>query len=139
MKIYIRICIVACALFVAACTQPGGSGNVKRYAMVTGIRPEKIDDYKKLHAAVWDGVVRQIRACNIRNYSIYLREIAGQHYLFSYFEYTGDNFEADMEKMVADSTTQRWWKETAPMQLPLPDAAAKGETWSGMEELMFIP
>ena len=85
MKSYIRICIAAFALFTAACTKPAGTGKVARYAMVTGIKPEKIGDYKKLHAAVWEGVVRQIKACNIRNYSIYLKEIGGQHYLFSYF------------------------------------------------------
>lgn len=27
--------------------------------------------------------------------------------------------------MAADSTTQRWWKETDPCQQPLPDAAEK--------------
>lgn len=109
-----------------------------RYGMVTGIKPEKIAYYKELHAAVWPGVVKTITACNIRNYSIYLKEIEGKHYLFSYFEYTGEDFEADMKKMAADTTTQRWWKETAPAQLPLPDAAASGQTWSSMEELMHL-
>ena len=40
--------------------------------------------------------------------------------------------------MAADTVTQRWWKETAPVQIPLPDAAAAGQTWSGMEELMHL-
>jgi L-rhamnose mutarotase len=31
-----------------------------------------------------------IAQCNIRKFSIYLRKLpGGQHYLFSYFEYTG--------------------------------------------------
>lgn len=106
--------------------------------MVTGIKPEKIAYYKQLHAAVWPGVIKTISECNIRNYSIYLKEIEGKHYLFSYFEYTGSDFEADMKKMAADTVTQRWWKETAPVQIPLPDAAAAGQTWSGMEELMHL-
>ena len=106
--------------------------------MVTGIKPEKIAYYKQLHAAVWPGVIKTISECNIRNYSIYLKEIEGKHYLFSYFEYTGSDFEADMKKMAADTVTQRWWKETAPAQLPLPDAAGAEQTWSGMEELMHL-
>ena len=57
--------------------------------------------------------------------------------LFSYFEYTGNDFDADMKKMADDSMTQRWWKETYPCQLPLPDAAAKNRVWSGMEEVFY--
>lgn len=108
---------------------------VVRYGMVTGLKPEKLDYYKKLHAAVWPGVMKKIKECNIRNYSIYLKEIGGKPYLFSYFEYIGNNFEADMKKMAADSTTQRWWKETDPTQIPLPDAATKKQIWSKMEEV----
>lgn len=108
---------------------------VQRFGMVTGLKPEKLAYYKALHAAAWPGVLKKIAACNIRNYSIYLKDIGGKLYLFSYFEYTGSDFTADMNKMAADSVTQRWWKETAPTQIPLPDAAAKGETWSLMEEV----
>lgn len=106
-----------------------------RYGSVTGIKPEKVAAYKKIHAAVWPGVLKQIKACNIKNYSIYLKEIDDKSYLFSYFEYDGSNFAADMKKMAADTATQRWWKETAPLQIPLPDAAAKKETWNEIEEV----
>ena len=87
-----------------------------------GHRPpaEKIDEYKKLHAAVWPDVLKMIKQCHIRNYSIYLRQLDdGQHYLFSYFEYTGSDFAADMAKMAADPTTQRWWAVCKPCQKPL--------------------
>jgi L-rhamnose mutarotase len=109
--------------------------NVKRFGMVTGLKPEKLAYYRQLHAAAWPGVLKKVKECNIRNYSIYLKEIDGKPYLFSYFEYTGDNFDADMKKMAADSTTRRWWKETDPCQQPLPDAASKGQIWSGMDEV----
>jgi len=107
----------------------------KRYGMVTGLKTEKLAYYKQLHAAVWPLVLKKITECNIRNYSIYLKQIDNKYYLFSYFEYVGKDFDADMKKMAADTATQRWWKETAPTQTPLPDAAAKGETWSAMEEV----
>ena len=103
--------------------------------MVTGLKPQKVAEYKKMHAAVWPGVLKKITECNIRNYSIYLKEIDGKPYLFSYWEYVGNNFDADIKKMATDTATQRWWKETAPLQVPLSDAAAKGETWSRMEEV----
>ncbi len=108
---------------------------VQRFGMVTGLRPGKASYYKQLHAAVWPSVQKKIKDCNIQHYSIYLKEINGQLLLFSYFEYTGNDFDADMKKMAADSSTQRWWKETDPCQEPLPDAAAKKQIWSPMEEL----
>ncbi len=108
---------------------------MKRYGMVIGLNADKIEEYKKLHAAVWHGVLKMITACNIRNYSIYLRQLDnGQHYLFSYFEYVGADFAADMAKMAADPTTQRWWTFCEPCQRPLPDRA-KGEWWANMEEV----
>ncbi len=107
----------------------------KRYGMITGIKPGKIAYYKELHAAVWPGVLRRIKDCNIQNYSIFLKEIDSKYYLFSYFEYIGNDFDADMQKMAADAETQRWWKETDPTQIPLPDVASKNETWSSMEEV----
>lgn len=110
---------------------------VRRVGMITGIRPEKIPYYKQLHAAAWPGVLKKISEANIRDYTIYLKKIDTAYYLFSHYEYTGKDYEADMKKIAADSVTQRWWRETAPCQLPLPEAAAKGETWTEMEEVFY--
>jgi L-rhamnose mutarotase len=108
---------------------------VERYGMVIGVKPDKIDYYKKLHAAAWPGVLAKIKECHIRNYSIYLREVEkGQFLLFSYFEYTGHDLEADMARMAADPETRRWWKETDPCQSPIPTRLDK-EFWSRMEEI----
>ncbi len=103
---------------------------MKRYGSVIGVRPEKLEEYKRLHAAVWPDVLKMIKDCNIRNYSIYLKD----GYLFSYFEYIGFDFDADMAKMGADATTQKWWEVCKPCQLPL--ATRKpGEWWADMEEV----
>ena len=108
---------------------------MKRYGSVIGVREEKIERYKELHAAVWPDVLKMIKDCNIRNYSIYLRQMPdGKHYLFSYFEYIGEDFEADSAKMAADPTTQKWWDECMPCQEPLPNRA-EGEWWADMEEV----
>jgi L-rhamnose mutarotase len=112
---------------------------VKRYAWVTGLRPEKAAYYRDLHAHPWPAVGRMITACNIRNFSIHQAEIDGKPYLFAYLEYTGTDFAADMAKMAADPETQRWWKQTDPCQLPLPDAAAAGKVWSDLTEVYFKP
>jgi L-rhamnose mutarotase len=108
---------------------------MKRYGMVIGLNAAKIEEYKRLHAAVWPDVLAMLGQCNLRNYSIYLRQFDdGQHFLFSYFEYTGDDFAADSAKMAADPTTQRWWALCMPCQLPLGSRGAD-EWWAPMEEV----
>lgn len=103
---------------------------MKRYGSVIKVKPEKLEEYKKLHASPWEGVCRMIQECNIRNYSIYFKD----GYLFSYFEYTGKDFESDMSKMAADPVTRQWWKLTDPCQEPL-ETRAEGEWWASMEEV----
>jgi L-rhamnose mutarotase len=108
---------------------------MKRYGMVIRLHPERVEEYRRLHAAVWPDVLRMIRQCHIRNYSIFLRTLEdAQPYLFSYFEYTGKDFDADMAKMAADPTTQRWWSICKPCQEPLSDCRGN-EWWAVMEEV----
>jgi L-rhamnose mutarotase len=109
----------------------------RRVHSVTGLKRERADYYIKLHANAWPGVLRRIKESNIRNYSVALKEIEGKLYLFSYFEYVGENYEADMAKIAADPETQRWWKETDPCQIPLPDAKAEGKIWSDAKEVFY--
>jgi L-rhamnose mutarotase len=124
------ILLALCFIFTGCAQQ-----KVKRYGNVIGVRPEKIEEYKQLHADVWPGVLKMIKQCNIRNYSIYLGELEkGKYYLYSYFEYTGDDFEADMSKMAADPTTQKWWELCEPCQVPVP-IRKEGEWWANMEEV----
>ena len=103
---------------------------MRRYGQVIGIKPERVVEYEALHAAVWPEVLATIHACNIRNYSIFRHGTM----LFAYFEYTGDDFDADMAKMAADPKTQEWWALCKPMQEPLPDRG-KGEWWATMNEV----
>jgi len=111
---------------------------MKRYGMVIRLRPDKVEEYKKLHAAVWPDVLAMIEQCHIRNYSIFLRRLDdGAHYLFSYFEYTGEDFPADMARMAADPTTQRWWSVCKPCQEPL-KSRKEGEWWADMQEVFHM-
>jgi L-rhamnose mutarotase len=106
---------------------------MERHGSLIKVRPEKLAEYTKYHAAVWPEIQEMIRACNIRNYSIYHKD----GYLFSYFEYWGSDFQADMDKMAAHPKTQEWWAIMKPMQIPLPTRAA-GEWWAEMQEVFHL-
>ena len=106
---------------------------MKRYGMIIGVKPEHEEAYCEAHRAVPPEVLRMIRESNIRNYSIYLRNST----LYSYFEYVGIDFSADMAKMAADPGTQEWWLRVGPMQEPFPDRAS-GEWWTSMDEVFHV-
>ena len=108
---------------------------MERMGMVIGLNAEKIEEYKQLHANVWPGVLSKISACNIRNYTIFLRE--PENLLFGYWEYHGTDFEADAALMAADPETQRWWEVCMPCQKPL-ETRKHGEWWAMMEDVFHL-
>ena len=107
--------------------------------MVIRLRPEKVEEYRRLHRAVPPAVLATIRACGIRNYTIFLRDLdGGPPCLFACFEYHGKNYEEDVRRMAADPATQRWWQSTEPCQVPIA-SRAPGEWWAAMEEVFHLP
>jgi len=101
---------------------------MRRFGQCIRLKPGKEQDYIRYHADVWPGVASMISECNIHNYSIYVKD----DLLFAYFEYTGEDFEADMEKMAADPETQRWWDTVKPLMAPM-ENRKEGEFWADME------
>lgn len=106
---------------------------MQRFGQVIRVKEEYLEKYKRLHANPWLEINAMIKECNIQNYSIYYRD----GFLFSYFEYVGDNYEEDMKKMAADPKTKEWWKETDPCQMPV-ESAKEGEWWGDMEEVYHL-
>jgi L-rhamnose mutarotase len=115
---------------------PAGA-QVARYGSVIGLKPEMKDEYVRLHAACWPEVLAILKKCNIRNYSIYLSELDGKLYLFSYFEYTGSDIEKDVARMKADPKTRQWWTHTDPCQIRLP-GTKEGDQWKGISEVFHM-
>jgi L-rhamnose mutarotase len=103
---------------------------MKRVAQVISLPSEGIEEYERLHEEVWPTVLERIKLSNITNYSIYRYE----NLLIAYFEYVGNDFEADMAAIAADPETQRWWKLTDPLQRPVPEAA-EGQWWHVVPEV----
>jgi len=106
---------------------------MQRFASVIHLRPEMAEEYRRLHRSVWPEVLDTLKRAHVSNYSIFLRD----GYLFSYMEYDGADFDADMREIARDDVTQRWWKLTDPCQRPLA-SAADGERWAPAVELFHL-
>jgi L-rhamnose mutarotase len=106
---------------------------MQRYASVIQLRAEKEAEYRELHSNVWPEVLAALKRAHVENYSIFLRD----GYLFSYLEYSGSDFTADMAAVGEDEVTKRWWKLTDPCQRRLP-TADEGEWWAPAQELFHL-
>ncbi len=107
---------------------------MKRMGRIIRVKPEHLEEYQRIHAAVWPDVLKVISAANMTNYSIFLKE--PENLLFAYLEYTGTDFDADMKRLGEEPAMQRWWTLTDPMQEPV-DTRAPGEWWAEMRSVFF--
>jgi L-rhamnose mutarotase len=105
----------------------------KRIGSVIGVKPDQIAEYERIHAEVWPGVLATLKRANVSKFSIFRFE----NMLFSYMEYTGKDYEADMALISADPVTQDWWKVTAPMQNPVPQKK-ENEWWHQIPEVFQL-
>ena len=110
------------------------NSNSTWHSAVTELRKDKEAEYRLLHNNVWPGVIDAIGASNISRFDIFLTEFSdNQPHLFYLFQYTGKDFEIDMDAQATSPVNQRWWKFTDPCQKPLP--GAKDRQWLGMVKL----
>jgi len=105
----------------------------ERLGQLIRLKPECKDRYVALHAHPFPGLIEQLRASNLHNYSIFL----GKDLLFSFFEYVGNDFETDMEAVAENATVQDWWTLTDSMQETLAPEESD-QWWVPMEELYHI-
>lgn len=105
---------------------------VRRFGQLIGLRPERLAEYKRYHAAVWPEILGAIRRAGIRNYSIF--HWRGQ--LFAYFEYHGPPAELEerLRQIARAPRMREWWDVMDPMQRPV-DGRTPGDWWADMEEV----
>ena len=140
MKNLNAICCVTALFFIlsSSCksddTKMTKENDVLRVGMVIKIKPEYIDEYRMLHSETNSGVRDLLAEANMHNFSIFLHQLDdGNWYEFGYYEYTGDDFESDMEKLDKHPRNIEWLKLCDPMQLPLDGH----QGWAEMEQIYF--
>jgi L-rhamnose mutarotase len=106
---------------------------IRRFGMAARLVPARRQEYLRLHRAVWPAVEDTLRACGIRNFTIFERGGV----IFGYYEYVGDDYEADQRLMAADPSTQEWWAQTAPCQLPF-DPDSSDPNWQQFDEAWHL-
>ena len=127
-----RIDVLVLALLIAGvmgCAQKP----VKRIGRVIELREEMIPEYKALHADGYAGVRDLLSKYQLDNFSVFLHKIDGKWYEFAYYEYTGDDFDADRAGISAEPRNIEWLKLCDPMQIPLDG----NKSWTTMETIFY--
>jgi len=83
---------------------------VHRIGFTLKVRPDRLDEYRRRHAAVWPDMLDALARAGWHNYSLFLREDGT---LFGYVE-TPDGLDAARAAMEAEPVNARWQAEMAP-------------------------
>src|SRR3990170_727483 len=75
---------------------------VQRVAFRLWVKPERLEEYKRLHEAVWPELLDDMRAASIRNYSIF----ADGPELFGYLEC--DDWSGAAAALAHSDANRRW-------------------------------
>lgn len=91
------------------------------------VKPERLDEYRERHQAVWPEMLTALQNAGWHNYSLFLRE---DGLLIGYVE-TPD-FQAALQAMAETEVNRRWQAEMADFFIGLPGKKAD-------EQMQVIP
>jgi L-rhamnose mutarotase len=83
---------------------------MKRVGFILKVKPDKLDEYREHHRAVWPDMQDALRRTGWHNYSLFLRD---DGLLFGYFE-AEESFQASLDGMAREEVNARWQEFMAP-------------------------
>lgn len=97
------------------------SASLQRVCFQLQVRPERLDEYRERHRAVWPDMLAALRETGWHNYSLFLRA-DGQ--LTGYFE--TPSLQAARDGMARAEVNTRWQSEMAPFFVELEGTPDQG-------------
>ncbi len=105
----------------------------KRICFILQVKRDRLEEYKRRHAAVWPEMLRALRDAGWHNYSLFLRD---DGLLIGYLE-TPD-FKQALARMAVTDINKRWQQEMAPFFEGAPGRMAD-EQMSPIQEIFHLP
>jgi L-rhamnose mutarotase len=101
-------------------TSPDGTP-MRRVCFQLQVKPDRIEEYTRRHAAVWPDMLRALHETGWNNYSLFLRQ---DGLLIGYFE--THSLEAAQDGMSRTDVNERWQNEMAEFFVDLDGAPDTG-------------
>ena len=86
------------------------AATMKRVGFILKVKPDRLDEYRRHHQAVWPEMLQALREAGWHNYSLFVRE---DGLLFGYFE-TPESLQAAQAAMAEREVNTRWQEFMAP-------------------------
>jgi L-rhamnose mutarotase len=105
---------------------------VERVCFLLRVKPERLDEYRARHRAVWEPMLAALRDSGWRNYSLFLRP---DGLLVGYVEC--DDFAAAQRAMQQTEVNARWQAEMASF-FELPPGGRPDTAGERLEEIFHL-
>ena len=105
---------------------------MQRVCFTLHVKPERIDEYRRRHAAVWPTMLAALSESGWHNYSLFL---APDGLLVGYVE--TDNFNLALERMKKTEVNKLWQDEMASFFVEMGDAKAD-DSMMQLEEVFHL-
>jgi L-rhamnose mutarotase len=105
---------------------------MQRIAFLIRVRPEKLDEYRRLHNPIWPQLAAELKASGIRNYSLWLRPDGTE---FGYLEC--DDWQTSCKYLAKSEIHTRWQNLMKEFLLTPTDTALGGQPVE-MLEMSFL-
>jgi L-rhamnose mutarotase len=105
---------------------------MQRVCFVLQVRPDRLEEYRQRHGAVWPEMQRALRETGWSNYSLFLRP---DGLLVGYLE--TDDFERAKKGMAQREINEKWQREMAAFFVQ-PDGDLPDRAMSPLEEVFHL-
>lgn len=105
---------------------------MERVCFLLRVKPERLDEYRARHRAVWEPMLAALRDSGWRNYSLFLRP---DGLLVGYVEC--DDFAAAQRAMEQTEVNARWQADMAPF-FELPAGGRPDTEGERLEEIFHL-
>lgn len=105
---------------------------MERVGLLLKVKPDRIEEYKKIHANVWPELLAELRAAGIRNYSLWLAPDGTE---FGYLEC--DDWQAACDYLAKSEVHDRW-QQFMQNYLDSPTDASQGGQPVKLLEMSFL-
>jgi L-rhamnose mutarotase len=106
---------------------------MKRVGFLLKVKPDRLEEYKQHHRAVWPEMLQTLRESGWHNYTIFARD---DGLLFGYFE-TPESLEVAQARMAVREINTRWQEFMAPY-FESPNNARPDEMFEELEEIFHL-
>ena len=105
---------------------------MQRICFVLQVKPQRLQEYKERHRAVWPEMLQALRETGWKNYSLFLRD---DGLLVGYLE--TENFEAARAGMARREVNERWQREMRDFFVQ-PAGALPDRAMAPLEEVFHL-